>query len=455
MRARREERTPPTAWREAATLLVASIMVSGAAIYNGYPLVHTDTRDYLTGANFGGRSIFYHLLIAPAQYTHTLWTVVAMQSLLVIYLIRLVLRHVFAIKSGLQFLVVIALVCALSNLPWCAGFIVPDIFQPMMVLGLFLLAFCYDRLSRWERGYVITLTFIGSIVHYSNPPIAIALLAAALIVRMALRRRVSDTVANLATPAIVIAAALGALVVSNYLTFGLVTYSASGYAFELYRLAKDGPAREYLSRNCSDQKYEACGYVHPGPMSPYFALWGSKSMFKKNGFIGERKEGMAIMIGTIEQYPLWVLRDALAHTISQLGHDESAVGMDTAVHSDYPTAALRSLYPDEFDSYLNSRQSRNEFANPLGLQSLDHSVLLFCVFYCLFIAAVLARDGQWLAVKLMATVGLAVLVNAFVTGAISAPVGRYENRIIWLIPLLAIASWRKALRLSDDEGARL
>ena len=40
-------------------------------------LVHTDTRDYSTGANFGARSIFYHLLIAPAQYTHTLWTVVA------------------------------------------------------------------------------------------------------------------------------------------------------------------------------------------------------------------------------------------------------------------------------------------------------------------------------------------------------------------------------------------
>jgi len=44
-------------------LLIAGIMASGAAIYNGYPLVHTDTRDYLSGANFGAPQ---HLL-SPAD----------------------------------------------------------------------------------------------------------------------------------------------------------------------------------------------------------------------------------------------------------------------------------------------------------------------------------------------------------------------------------------------------
>lgn len=44
-----------------------------------------------------------------------------------------------------------------------------------------------------------------------------------------------------------------------------------------------------------------------------------------------------------------------------------------------------------------------------------------------------------------AGIGLAMLLNAFVTGAFSEPSHRYGSRVAWLIPFAALASWREVL----------
>src|SRR5580658_6270280 len=93
---------------EIATLLIAVLMGSAAALYNGYPLVYSDTAIYLEGLNHGYRSFFYTIFVALAGLTHTLWTVVFIQALLMLYVLRLVLREGFAVRSRLEFLLIIA-----------------------------------------------------------------------------------------------------------------------------------------------------------------------------------------------------------------------------------------------------------------------------------------------------------------------------------------------------------
>jgi len=346
------------------------LMLSGAALYNRYPLVYFDTGGYLKGSRLGVRSYFYHAFIVPAHLTHTLWTVVLVQSLLVAYVLRLVLREVFAIASRLEFLVIIALLCVLSSLPWYAGFLMPDIFTPVMVLGIFLLAFCFERLSRWEQCFIIPLTFGAAIEHYSNPPIALGLLSVGLIVRMALRRRAPDALPHLVMTAVVIGAGIVALVISNYVKLGLATYSPGGYAFGLARLVGDGPAVEYLRDHCATRKYAACAYLDRMPMTSNQFLWGRDSLFKRFGFGGERKEGLEIVAGTIEEHPLWVLRDAIVDTLLQLGREQTGDGLESYANGPYPTDAVRSLYPNEFEAYMDSRENRNELAEMPRLERL-------------------------------------------------------------------------------------
>jgi hypothetical protein len=66
----------PGKWRAVATVLAATLILCGAAIYNGYPLVYSDTGDYVALTHISFRSIFYSLLIAPARLTGSLWPVV-------------------------------------------------------------------------------------------------------------------------------------------------------------------------------------------------------------------------------------------------------------------------------------------------------------------------------------------------------------------------------------------
>jgi len=433
--------------RDAATLLIATLMASGVAFYNRYPLVFSDTGGYLFCRNGGIRSIFYSFFVAPARLTHTLWTVVFAQSLLIVGLLRVVLREVFAIHSQLEFLVIFAILSVTTSLPWFTGFIMPDVFTAAMVLGLFLIAFCFGRLGRGERYFVVTLTFVAMIVHYSHLPIAAGLVASAFIAQFVLRRRTPEVILRVAIPAVLIAADIVVVVMSNYLMLGIPSYSPGGYAFEMARLVGDGPAVLYLREHCPTRHYAACAYLDRMPMSSDSFLWGHESLFEKIGFLDERKEGAEIVAGTIEEYPLRVARDAVVNTIRQIFLVQVGYGLRDAAH-DPATRALQVRYPNEFDSYMDSRESRAEFAHYRAIWGLHSDLVAFSGFYCLFIAVLFISDRQWTVLELMVTVGLAIVLNGFVSGALSEPVGRYGARIIWLVPLIALASWRKALGLS-------
>jgi hypothetical protein len=255
---------PAPIW-DAATMLIAVLAATGAAFYNRYPLINPDTGGYIVNARAGIRSTFYALFVVPANLTHILWTVVLIQALLVVYMLRLVLREVFAIRSRGQYLAIIVLACVLTSLPWYVAFVMPDIFVGVMVLGLFMLAFGLDGLGQWERCFVIGATFGAALMHNTYLPIACGMLVAGLMVRFALRRRTAALVPHLMVPGILIGAGVATMVLGNYLRFGLVTFSPAGYAFELSRLVGDGPAVAYLRETCPTRHFAACALVAARP----------------------------------------------------------------------------------------------------------------------------------------------------------------------------------------------
>jgi hypothetical protein len=441
----------PSRLRDAAMMLLGVLMLSAVAFYNRYPFIFADTGGYLVRHNRGIRSYFYALFVAPAHLTHTLWSVVIVNSILILWLLRLVLREVFAIRSRVEVLVIIAILCVTSSLPWFTAFVMPDIFTPMTVLGLFMIAFCLERLGRWEQRGVIALTFLAMIVHYTNVPIAFGLTLIWLLARTVMRERIDAPMPHLAIPAALMAAGVVAIVISNYLTLGIATYSPGGYAFLEARLIDHGPAVAYLRENCPTHHYAACDYLDRMPMKGEDFLWAPDGLFSKFGFIAPRKEGMEIVTRTVEEYPFWVARDAFYDAVEQLEHAQTGNGL-RAAEINPTTEAIQSLYPGEFETYLNSRQGRGEFTHRRELWALHWNFLIICAFYSSFIAILLAFDRRWLPVELMITVGLTVLINAFATGPVSEPTNRYGSRIIWLVPLIALASWRHAIGLPSAEA---
>jgi hypothetical protein len=51
-------------------------------------------------------------------------------------------------------LLIIAGLCIFSSLPWITGQILPEVLSPVVLLTVFLLAFCADQLRRGQLPYV-------------------------------------------------------------------------------------------------------------------------------------------------------------------------------------------------------------------------------------------------------------------------------------------------------------
>lgn len=429
------------------TILAATLMLSGAAIYNGYPLVYPDTGDYIALSDISFRSIFYSLLIAPARLVGSLWPVVLLQSLIVAHLLRLVLRVVFAVVSAASFLTIIALLCVLTSLPWYTGFIMPDIFTGVLVLGLFLLVFCRASLSVGERKYVAVLTMVAATVHLSHVPIALGLLLGALFVRLMLRRRREVQLPNVMLPTLVIVAALLLLLTKNCVMQHELAFSPGGYAFPLARLVADGQAVSYLRETCSQRRYALCLYIGELPRGSSDFLWSLDSPFRKVGwFDGYRGEGREIVVQTISRYPLWTMKSALRNTIAQIVTVRTGAALISWVDKAYPTDELRTYYPAEFNFYKNSRQSRKLLSLD-NLNYLDMTVLVLSLIYSCVAGLLLAKHGHWPPVQLLLAIAGAIFINAFVVGAFSGPNARYGSRLIWLVPFFALASYRDVLEL--------
>ena len=168
-------------YRTLLTLAAAAALLSGAALFNGFPQVWPDTGPYLDAYDLGYRTPFYSYLTYLLHWRWSMWPVVFAQAMLLAHLLWLVVRVVFSALSGIGYLAVILGTALLSSAPWYAGLLMPDLFASVVVLSLFLLAFHERDLSGGEREYLTLLCFLGIVVHLSHLPLAAGSLGVLLI----------------------------------------------------------------------------------------------------------------------------------------------------------------------------------------------------------------------------------------------------------------------------------
>src|ERR1035441_397460 len=146
------------AWRGGAVLLGA-LLLSWPAFFNGFPLLYPDSMTYLIDGRvvaralflhqlrdyYGVRSFFYSLGILPFHWNISPWPIVALQSLLVAWVIWLLVRsfqaRAFLSRSAAprrmvaSYLLLVLFLSLLTSASWYACFIMPDILGPLIYLS--------------------------------------------------------------------------------------------------------------------------------------------------------------------------------------------------------------------------------------------------------------------------------------------------------------------------------
>jgi hypothetical protein len=167
--------------RAVLAIPAAATLLLWPALWNGYPIVFADTGTYLSQAihRYAGwdRPVFYSLFMLPLHATVTVWPVVVAQALLTVWVLWLVCRALLPWVCGIAFVAGVAVLSAFTWLPWIVCELMPDLFTPLLILVVCLLAWVQDRLSRREQMVLVGMAAFMIASQQSSLPLAFALLA--------------------------------------------------------------------------------------------------------------------------------------------------------------------------------------------------------------------------------------------------------------------------------------
>lgn len=442
-------------------ILAGAALFLWPALLNGYPLVFVDSVSYLGQTLFPewpwDKTPVYGAFLHLFHWGWSLWPPVVAQVVILSHLLWLMQRAIRGDASVIGHLLLCAGLTALTSAPWFAVTLMPDIFAGIGPLCLLLLGFARDRLNRAEALWLTLLGAVAIAAHLSHLPTAVALVVFILVA--------ARGIAPALRAGLPVVIAVAGLVGVNAWATGRPTLSPHGAVFLLARLQADGPAAATIRAHCPRAGWHLCAFASRLPMESDAFLWDPQSPANRTadgrpiemGGMRLAPEAAAIIERTVLDRPREVAEAMARNTLLQAQMFE--VG-DTLGDRHLAASARRAVARmplselEAFDAGAQMRGDLPRLAEPWLLPQVPVVMLSLVLVAVALVRALRRRDGA--VAGILVGLLIAVGVNAFATGALSAPVDRYQARIIWLLPLaaaLGIAP-RFGIGLTDTEKVR-
>jgi hypothetical protein len=225
----------------------------------------------------------------------------------------------------------------------------------------------------------------------------------------------------------------------NLAAYGRFAISPFGNVFLLARVIYDGPGMAVLRRDCPAAHWRLCPYLNSFPANSDDFLWAADSPLRRAG--GPKavsQDAGAIIEAALLADPAGQARAALTNTWEQLTRFNSGDGL-----TPWPTEVSPWIERDfparEQAAYASARQQAGSLSVPPLLAGIHTVTALAGVVACAILLPIAfkrraACSGFLLAVLLILPLGAAI------TGSLSAPHDRYQARLMWLPPFIAVVS---------------
>ncbi|MGA2056287.1 MAG: hypothetical protein ABSG88_13340 [Bradyrhizobium sp.] len=435
---------PLLAW---AIAVAIPPMLLAPALWNGYPLLQSDTGGYLArwyeGYLVPSRSTVFGLYLHFGEHSY-FWLNLAIQALTTMWILQVTLRVLGLARPWRLF--GLYLVLALTTaLPWLASMLLTDIFAGLSVLSLFVLVLQGDRVSGPEKAALFVFTAFATATHSATMAVLLGLCCVGWIARPFLRGRIP--LAHLAQGTLTIAAGAGMLLSANFALSGHVAWTPGGSAIAFARMLQDGIVTRYLNDHCATQHFKLCPYRDELPETADDFLWSRETVFNKLGrFPGMGDEMGYIAVHALAEYPLWQAEAAL------LAMGEQMLEVATGENTDPPTTphtyGIIHRYMPEQLKLMNAAHQQTGFLTfgPINLIHVPIALISTALVFAMLIAAAVRRRIDDVTL-LTATVCLALLGNAAICGIISGPHDRYGSRLVWIatcaVTIAAMKRWQR------------
>jgi len=457
-------------------IVAATVMLLWPAFYNGQAFFFPDTTTYVRGADaavqrltgastpwtlpanagsqhvrssvssikdktvLSGRSVYYGMLLYLGELAGSISLSVGIQALLLV-LALLATLEALDMRGWRYAVPLIIVVAAFTAAPLYASFLMPDIFSGLTILACGVLLTCNMQGHRAQEAFWFALLAMALTFHTTHVILALAMLGVGAL--LYIWRRPPAIARGLG--------AIGAALVAAYIcgaAFNLAVTKLVGEPpltppFLMARLVDDGPGYRYLVDTCPQNGFIVCKFIDRLPMPSDEFLWLQDP---KRGVFASSDPAVRRALSK-EQY-----RFALA----VMGHDPWEQIESSARNA---AAQLMLLGVPEFD-YIE--ESKTAFADkiphayfqvmkhtPAYLGTMPaHSISivsyvstasgLACIIFLLVSARGKGTEQLRRVAQLAVLVVFGVIANAVICGTMSGPHDRYQARMAWLIPAMAL-----------------
>lgn len=437
----------PAASHKATTILLilfGGVMLCWVAFQNNFPLVFSDTGDYIESA-FGhflpiDRPVFYGLFIRLVSLQSSLWLVILVQGIMTSYVIYETLGIFFSAQKRYTFFIAnIFLFTAFTGLSHNVSILLPDIFCPISVLCFVNLLF--HKGMGWVRRFIISaMLLLSLLVAYANVMSLIALLILLLALLFAMKLFMKKPIRLLKKRIVYCAVLIASFFIiaptCNYLFGKKFIISEGSHVFMMNHLLETGILEDYLNSECGKKNYILCQYKDK--MDTAFIWSGNSPLYKMGGWDATKDEFNRIIrdIITTPRYDLLLLQRYAEYTAIQFFTFDIPIAHTWG--NDPPLPQIKKYYPVYGRDYCASLQysSRLNFNTASEIQRVLVFLSLAIIVLILVIPAwreSLSPDLKWFT----AIIVLFTSINAFVCANFATLNSRYEDRVIWLIPFTA------------------
>jgi hypothetical protein len=436
-------------WVTAAAI---PLMLLAPALWNGYPLLQSDTGGYLArwyeGYLVPSRSTVFGLYLHFGEDTYFCLNL-GIQALATMWILHLMLR-VFGMAKPLRLVALTFALTLTTALPWLASMLLTDIFAGLSVLSLFLLVLHGGKISGTEKAALFLFTAFAAATHSATLAVLLGLCCVGWIARPFLRDRIA--VAGLAQGTLTIVAGAAMLLSANFALSGQLAWTPGGYAIAFGRMLQDGIVTRYLHEHCPEQHFKLCPYRDDLPETADDFLWSRETVFNKLGrFPGMGDEMGYIAVHALAEYPLWQAEAALMATGEQM------LKVATGENTDPPTTPhtygiIRRYLPQQL-KLMNAARQQTGFITfgPINLIHVPVALISIFLVFGMFARAIWRRRLDEFTL-FIATVSLALLGNAFVCGVISGPHDRYGSRLVWIATFVVLMAGVRRFSRHDKPG---
>jgi len=430
-----------------AHILILALAALYPAIWNGYPLIFSDSGSYIGTHRYIGAPAFYWLFIKITSLGSHLFLTILVQSLISATAMLMVLRVAGGITDQRYLLRLAIAALLLNQMPFLISWILPDFLTGLGIAAVCLLLLMPDRLGRWDMLFIAALIGLAVVTTVANVPLFFGLLIVCLALRWLVMRRGPAWDGTLLAGAMLASASV-AILAANTVIHKRTVLSPASAALTFSRLADTNIAQPVVEDICKTRHYAVCDYraslADPVRGQQYFLWYGVADV--TDAYSATQAEYAELNAEVIRRRWPDVLREGFLDTgrlflEPTLGNPET---FELTSYRDRGSAALwlAKTLPDDVPRFNAARQQTGELIDIFPTRFFAAST--YISYAALILLTAIAwrrgdRTGAALGLAVMAAIFGQLLLHAMLVG----PYPRYHVKVGWLGWLFCAVIWAR------------